>query len=78
MGTSSSPSGWRETDGNTYRDIPIGWRKEWTCENQYGWVWYGPPYQFWRDLCVLSYEPGAAERKEIEERFKDAPIPGPP
>jgi hypothetical protein len=68
-------SGWFETDGKTTREIPVGWQKEWTEENVYGWKWYGPPHSFWVDLVVLSYEPDAAERAKIEQRFADAVAP---
>ncbi len=71
-------SGWFETDGKTTRPIPIGWRKEWTCENVYAWHWFGPPRSRWVDLCVLHYEPDAEQRAEIEKRFADAPEPPSP
>jgi hypothetical protein len=71
-------SGWFETDGKTTREIPAGWRKEWTDENIYGWIWFGPPHSVWVNLCVLPYEPNAEQRAEIEHRFADAKEPPSP
>lgn len=74
-------SGWKEVaPGGKSVDIPVGWRKEWSFENVYGWVWYGPPHSMHRDLIVTLGEQSLEQRRAIEARFANAeppPIPNP-
>ena len=74
MARAVSESGWFEAYEGGTRPIPLGWRKEWFVENVYGWTWYGPRFRT-VSLIVLDHEPTLEERREIEERFKDAKEP---
>jgi len=68
------------SNGKRTVTLEAGWYKGWMWENVYGWHYLcrkgeTPSMGNYKYLIVLRHEPDTDERRQIEERFKDAVAP---